>query len=145
MPKNVNTMKKLVLLIAVLICSISCSHDDAVDTTFTYELVPVTTVEIPDTLIFQNTYIFDITYLRPTECYFFEGFSYEQDQNERVIGVISEVFDNPDCQSIDSLTAVANMNFVVKRNDFYTFRFWQGENENGEAIFLTKEVPVRIQ
>ncbi|HET8838725.1 MAG TPA: hypothetical protein VFM82_06990 [Flavobacteriaceae bacterium] len=137
-------MKNLVLLIVALIC-LGCSVDDDTRTTFTYELVPTIAVQIPDTLVYQNTYNFEITFERPTQCHFFEGFNYEKDGNQRLIGVINGIFDNPECEPLDNVTAVANLNFIAERNDFYIFKFWQGENENGEPIFLTKEVPVKVQ
>lgn len=137
-------MKNLVLLVAVLIFT-GCSVDNDTRTTFTYELVPTVAVQIPDTLVYQNTYNFEITFERPTQCHFFEGFNYEKDGNTRLIGVINGIFDNPECEPLDTVTAVANLNFIAERNDFYIFKFWQGENENGEPIFLTKEVPVKVQ
>ena len=138
-------MKKLALFIAVLFCFTGCSLDDGNNTTFTYELVPTLAVEIPDTLFFQNTYAFEVTYERPTNCHFFDGFSFEINENERIIGVVNGVYENPDCEPSDTLTGIVNLNFVVKRNDFYIFKFWQGNDEDGEPIFLTKEVPVKTE
>lgn len=140
-----NTMKKLIWFGIALFCCVSCSLNDDNNTTFTYELVPITAAEIPDTLIYHNTYLFDITYQRPSDCHFFEGFSYEAQGNERIIGVVNGVYENPTCQIIDSLTAEVSLKFIVERNDFYTFKFWQGEDADGESIFITKEVPVKIE
>ena len=35
-----------------------------------------------------------------------------------------------------------DLNFIVERDDFYIFKFYQGEDSNGDAQFLTVEVPV---
>lgn len=134
-------MKKNVLLIVFLICAAGCTLEDE-GTTYSSELVPVTTVEIPDTLVFRNHYTFKISYQRPTDCYFFDGFSYEQNANEFLFAVVNGVYENPHCEPVESDTTTVNLNFAVNRNDFYIFKFWQGKDANGEPIFLTKEVPV---
>jgi hypothetical protein len=138
-------MKKLVPLLALVLIFIGCSLDDEPATTFTYDLVPVDSVAIPDTLVFKELYTFEITYQRPTSCHAFAGFDYQRDGNERIIGVICAVYDNQDCEELVDETAVAELDFKVERNDYYVFKFWQGEDEEGEPIFLTDTIPVALE
>ena len=34
------------------------------------------------------------------------------------------------------------LNFYVKNNGSYIFKFWQGKNDAGEDVFLEYEIPV---
>ena len=67
-------MKKLMLLLLLGVCITACSIDDEED--FEFEFVNVESVNLPDTLVFGNTYQFEVVYNRPTECHFFAGFDY---------------------------------------------------------------------
>lgn len=135
-------MKKYLPFLALTLLLAACSMDDDMNTTFTYALVPVDSVAIPDTLVFRKTYTFDIVYERPTDCHTFAGFDYQRNVNERIIAVVSAVYDDPDCEELTDETAIAKLHFQVERDDFYVFKFWQGQNEAGEAFFLTDTVPV---
>ncbi|HET8809671.1 MAG TPA: hypothetical protein VFM65_05340 [Flavobacteriaceae bacterium] len=137
-------MKKVVLISVVFLSLLGCLPNDE-HTTFTQELVPIVSVSVPDTLVFREDYTFEITYDRPSNCHAFRGFWYEKNENERIIGVINDVYNNPNCQAPEDSLATAELNFEVLRDDFYIFKFWQGEDENGEPIYLTKEVPVKME
>ena len=54
--------------------------------------------------------------------------------------------DKPRFQSIDLTGADAEasytFNFYVTSNGSYIFKFYQGEDTNGQDVFLTIEVPV---
>lgn len=128
--------------LALMLMLTACSLDDNSNTNFTYELVPVDSVAIPDTLVFQKTYTFEIEYQRPTDCHSFAGIDYQRNENERTIAVVSAVYEHEDCVELTDEAAIATLNFLVERKDFYVFKFWQGENETGEALFLTDTVPV---
>lgn len=140
-------MKKLVPALALVLIFFSCSIDDGPETTFTYDLVPVDSVSMPDTLIFKHKYTFDVVYERPTSCHAFAGFDYLRDGNERTVGVICAVYGQSGnkgegCEALVEETALAKMDFRAERNDYYIFKFWQGENEKGESVFLTDTIPV---
>lgn len=143
-------MKKLVPTLALFFIFLSCTIDDGPNTTFTYDLVRVDSVSMPDTLFFKHLYTFDVIYERPTSCHAFAGFDYMRDGNERTVGVICAVYTYPDkggegCEILVDETAVAKMDFSVERDDYYIFKFWQGEDEKGNPLFLTDTIPVVIK
>ena len=135
-----NKMKKLMLLLLLSVCITACSIDDEED--FEFEFVNVESVNLPDTLVFGNTYQFEVVYNRPTECHFFAGFDYAKNQNTREVAVINAFEQNQSCPEMENLTGTTDLNFIVERDDFYIFKFYQGEDSNGNAQFLTVEVPV---
>jgi hypothetical protein len=139
-------MKKIILFALVAMFVASCSIDDEQDITFNNVLVPVESVNIPDTLVFEETYSFEITYERASTCHSFAGFSYHKNGRERTIGVVNTVYYNVNnCENLEDETQTENLAFEVVLEDFYIFKFWQGTDENGNDTFLTKEVPVKIE
>lgn len=137
-------MKKLFLFIIIAAIFTSCSIDDE-NTTFTKELVPAVSVELPDTLLFRQNHTFTITYKRPTSCHVFNGFSLETKNDTLFIGVVNAVYPENNCETLSDEEVTKELNFFVERNDFYIFKFWQGLDEAGNPFFLTKEVPVRME
>ncbi len=134
-------MKKLLLSTFVAILSLGCSKDDA--ESLNQELVPTVSVNIPDSLKTGQTYEFDVLYKKTTNCHYFSGFDVSKNENTIVVGVVnnySSVINN--CSSNGNLQETAKLNFVVEREDFYIFKFWQGKSSVGEDIFLKKEVPI---
>ena len=87
-----------------------------------------------------------MTYLRPTTCHAFSDIYFLSDSNERTVAVISNFFtSNAPC---DEIFTELQTSFDFKVTDpgpgldSYIFRFWQGEDDNGQDMFLTIEVPV---
>lgn len=134
-------MKKIILLISFILIT-GCSVGDE-GSGIMQELVPVVSVELPETLTFRQTHEIVVTFKKPSTCHSFSGFDIQKDENEITVGVVTS-FDtnNNNCETTGNLTTSARLNFVADRDDFYIFKFWQGENEDGDVQFLIKEVPV---
>jgi len=138
-------MKNYLLYILIAITAVSCNLDNDDTDYLSYELVPVNNVVIPDTLDFGEQYDFEISYLKPSTCHTFSGFDYNQEENIREIGLVNSVYydENTSCTILEEELEIETLPFEVLREDNYIFKFWQGVNENGENIYLTKEIPVR--
>lgn len=135
-------MKNLGLMLLLTLSLIGCSTDD--DGQFDFQAATIRDVFLPDTLVKGETYNFEITYNRPTNCHAFAGFDYEKRVNERFVGVITAVeARRNDCTEEQGLTGVATLRFFVEREDFYIFQFYQGLDSEDNPLFLTKEIPVR--
>lgn len=141
-------MKKL-LLLGFLICSaLSCSPEDDNTLEFYYETLPVESVEMPSEFVFGNTYEIRMTYLRPSGCHVFNDFYYLSDGNQRTIAIINTVITNQDCDIFEYEPVEVSLNFQVNsinqtsNTNHYVFRFWQGEDENGNDTYYVVEVPV---
>jgi hypothetical protein len=135
-------MKKLFLL-GFLICSVfSCSTDDGNSTDFFYETLPIESVDMPLEFQYGSTHEITMTYLRPSGCHVFNDFYYLSELNQRTIAIITTVFPDQNCETFDNEEVEATFNFRVNDIDPYVFRFWQGEDENGNDIYYVVEVPV---
>ncbi|WP_396602675.1 hypothetical protein [Algibacter sp. R77976] len=134
-------MKKLLVLCLTLIICASCSIDDD-NTSYSFEILPVESVDIPDEFMMGEVYPITVSYFRPSNCHAFKEFYYLKENNERTVAPITYVFDQNNCETIDDDLVEATFNFQVTSNGSYIFKFWQGEDTDGETQYLTIEVPV---
>tara|TARA_R110002049_G_scaffold307520_1_gene508221 strand:+ start:32922 stop:33242 length:321 start_codon:yes stop_codon:yes gene_type:complete len=104
--------------------------------------LPVESVDIPDEFTLGETYPIVVKYLRPSTCHVFNDFYYRKDNNERTVAIIAADFDRSDCEDLEDELTNATFNFNVTGNGSYIFKFWQGEDDNGDDQYLTFEVPV---
>ena len=139
---NLFAMKKILVLCLTLVFFTSCSIDDD-GTSFSFEVLPVESVDIPDEFELGEVYPITVSYLRPSTCHDFKEFYYLKNNNERTVAPITYVFDKSNCETLEEDNLVeATFNFQVTSNGSYIFKFWQGKDENDETQYLTIEVPV---
>ena len=134
-------MKNLLILCLTLILCASCSIDDD-STSYSFEVLPVESVDIPDEFELGETYPITVSYFKPSTCHAFREFYYLKENNERTVAPITYVFDNNDCETLEDNLVEATFNFRVTSNGSYIFKFWQGDGTDGETQYLTIEVPV---
>lgn len=134
-------MKKLVALSLALFLFASCSINDD-NPNYSFEILPIESVEIPNEFTLGETYPITVSYFRPTTCHAFKEFYYLKENNERTVAAINYVFEENNCEELTDQLVEATFNFIVTSNGSYIFKFWQGEDSNGEDLYLTIEVPV---
>lgn len=120
----------------------SCSVDRDTSYDFYTEFLPIESVDIPTEFTLGETYEIHVSYLRPSGCYVFNDFYYVSELNQRTIAIINTVYPNQSCQTFDNELVDVSFNFVVTSTDNYVFRFWQGEDENGNDTYYIVDVPV---
>ena len=135
-------MKKLLLLSFLICFAFSCSPEEDDAQEFFYETLPIESVDMPLEFQYGNTYEIRMTYLRPSGCHVFNDFYYLSEFNQRTIAIITSVFPNQNCEIFDNEEVEVTLNFRVNDIDPYVFRFWQGEDENGNDMYYVVEVPV---
>ncbi|OUR93855.1 hypothetical protein A9Q87_03860 [Flavobacteriales bacterium 34_180_T64] len=134
-------MKKVVFLLVLLASLISCSINDDNNRTFEYEILPIESVDMPNEFVLGEVYTIYVTYNKPSGCHVFSDFYYVSELNQRTIAVISTIYTNQDCAQT-SISEEVSFDFIVNNNGTYVFRFWQGEDENGNDLYYIVEVPV---
>lgn len=135
-------MKKIIALIGIFLLVISCNTEDD-EPNVRYELLPIETVVIPDTLLLGDENIITVKYLQPTTCHEFRGFYYEKKGLTRTVAVETSVTETNDCQN-SSLLVEKELKIVPLEAGTYTFKFWQGKDSAGNNIFLEFERPAII-
>ena len=135
-------MKKILIYGFTILLFFSCSIDDD-SNNYSLEILPVESVDIPDEFELGQTYPITVHYFRPTTCHAFREFYYVKENNIRTVAPINYVFEEDNnCTDLENDLVEATFNFIVTSNGSYIFKFWQGEDTNGEDQYLTIEVPV---
>ena len=132
-------IKKIFFVLFAVILFVSCSDDDSYD--YHYELLPIEEAVVPEEFEYGEIYDISVTYIVPDDCYVNSDILYEYDQNARNVAVISLVIESNDCETID-LEQELTFQVHALQSSPYTFRFWQGDDDNGEPMYLIVEVPV---
>jgi len=135
-------MKKIILLVFLTSTLLSCTIGDDSPPSFNYETLPIVSVDVPEEFQFGNVYEITMTYLRPTACHLFNDFYYVSEENQRTVAVITTVFTDRQCEPLDNVEVEVSFNFQVNGSGPYVFRFWQGEDDNGNDMYYIVEVPV---
>ena len=135
-------MKRYALLIIVYVSVFtSCSLESKGPDSFYSEFMPIESVEIPEYFVYGESYEILLNYVKPSSCYHFYDFYYEINSNERIVAIINTIYTDTSCieepQSIS-----ANLNFMVTDTETYIFKFYQGEDEDGQDQYYLVEVPV---
>jgi hypothetical protein len=138
---NLFAMKRIVVVCFIFMLLISCSLDDDA-TGYSFEVLPVESVNIPNEFQLGEIYPITVSYFRPSTCHAFKEFYYLKENNEQTVAPITFVIDRNDCEIIEDELVEASFNFKVTSYGSYIFKFWQGDDTNGEAQYLTIEVPV---
>jgi hypothetical protein len=133
-------MKKIISLLALVFLFNSCALDDGPN--YTYELRPIVSVDIPSEFTLGETYTITMRYNRPTTCHFFNNIYYDKNLNVRTIAVETAAQDRNNCEPTPNDLTECSFNFLVTSNGSYIFKFYQGEDEQGNDIFLEYEIPV---
>ena len=140
-----NKMKKfkylLVMLVAMAVTLSSCSDDDDYHE-YHLEYIGAKSADVPDEFIFGRTYRIDITIDLPNSCYYFYNqYDYFYEGTSRLIYPIAHVDDGVPCTPNIRETTFS-IPVQALQTEPYIFKFYQGEDENGQDVCLTIEVPV---
>ena len=140
-------MKKIFALLTLIVVCFSCLPDDSGYPRYHLELVPIESVEMPTFFVQGETYEIKLFYNKISTCHYPNGFYYHSEFNSRTIAVENVVYHRDDCSTdIPEEDLVQQMSFEFKvlqpKGTVYTFKFFQGKEENGTPIYLIVEVPV---
>ena len=137
-------MKKLILFIVTVFVIASCSLDEE-NPKFYVEFVPIVNVDMPAEFYRGETYEINVQYKRPSDCYFFDGFYYEEQTGSLMVAVQTLVIENAQCDPLDMAEPeTASFSFTCPgyAQQSYVFKFYTGENEMSIGNFIEMEVPV---
>lgn len=138
-------MKKTLYALFTMLVLLTVSSCDLGDDGPNFNFVPleVISVDIPETFDLNETYSIEVTYIQPDGCTFYEGFDFDKPEltTRNVVVVGSQRTDQEVCTQ-EIREGSARFDFLVLYEETYLFRFWQGEDANGEQQYLEIEVPV---
>ncbi len=136
-------MKKIIGLLIVSLTLFSCLSDDTQQTGL-IELTEIQEVIVPDEVVFNQTYDFEITMKRPTLCHGFQEFQVDRSNSEYIlISAIVEFSPQVSCEEVEYESITTTLSYNIDREDEITFRFVGQENANGTRDFISKTIPVQ--
>ncbi|WP_223826661.1 hypothetical protein [Flagellimonas sp. S3867] len=138
-------MKKVIALFVLFGMALSISSCDLDDgQNFNFTTLRVVEAQMPAFFELNETYDIEVTYQRPNGCTFFEGFDVTKtgDTDRDVVVIGTEILDgNTACtQAIEEVTAILKFNVIF--NAEYHFRFYAGNDGEGNATYIEYTVPV---
>ncbi len=127
-------MKKIVLSIIAALTLVSCTTEGE---EFTLEVLPVAKVVTPTAFKRDSITNIPVTYLRPTNCHFFEDFYYDRLDFTRVIAIYnSRILKENTCLPRQNDSVVVNLRFKPVELGTYNLKFWKGTNSSGQDEFF---------
>lgn len=133
-------MKKFFWLIAIAVLFNSCSVEEEPE--FHYEILAVDSYIAPETFIFNESHAIKVFYKKPTTCHAFQGFYFDSSGNERTVAVQSIISHTDNCLPLEDNLQEATFYFTVKSYQTYLFKFYKGNDEEGNATYDIIEIPV---
>ena len=134
--------KYLLIMIVALTVSVSCNDDDNDYHDYHLEYVNVTSADLPETFVYGQTYRINFTAELPNSCYFnYNQYDYIYEGTARLIYPIAHVDDGVPC-TLNIRETTYSIPVQALQSEPYIFKFYQGEDADGQDIFLTIEVPV---
>jgi len=135
-------MKNSILLLVLITSILGCSIDNNTSDSFTYEVLPIHSYELPDTLTLGETYEIKLRYQKPTACHLFQGIYYDKKLNTRTIAIQTSVNDNQVCTAEVPPLSDVSFNFYVTNTGSYIFKFYKGKDADDNNIFEDVEIQV---
>ena len=140
--KKHNVLKFMSIFIILIVFS-GCNDDDENnDHDYHLEYVSVTSTELPDEFTFGSTYRINVSIELPNSCYYFYNqYDYFYEGTSRLIYPIVHVDDNVEC-TLNIRETTFSIPVQALQYEPYIFKFYQGEDADGQDMYLTIEVPV---
>lgn len=135
-------MKKVALILLTIACFTACSENDlSSDASFTLIDLPIDSFTVPNRFTFGEQATIVVNYTLPNGCYSFDSLFYEQQNTKRVIAIRAFLDLDAACTEV---LRVEKHEFTIQidQKEDYLFKFFKGQNDDGENIFEEVTVPV---
>ena len=135
-------IKYLLVMFVALAATVSSCNDDNDYHDYHLEYIGVKSADVPDEFIYGRTYRIDVTIELPNSCYYYYNqYDYFYEGTSRLIYPIADVDDGVPC-TLNITETTFSIPVQALQSEPYIFKFYQGEDADGQDIFLTIEVPV---
>ena len=135
-------MKKIMFLFLLAFAVNSCSLSD--EATSQEALLPIESVEMPQTFTPDSSSTIMVSYRRPTDCHIFNGFHYTTvEDSVTTIGIRAVVFNQDNCTDDSGNLYEVPLDFVPTEAGEYRFKFWTGNDAQGQPTFIEHTVEVQ--
>ena len=140
-------MKKILLLLTVLFMLTSCSIEPDKGVDFDLVFIAADSIDAPAYVTPGHTYPIKMYYKRPTDCYYVSDEVYSEITGSNyTLAVPAYLIQDANCLPI---TAAAPQEMVydfvcpLSTATSFTFKFYNGDDEQGKKKFIEVAVPVQ--
>ena len=136
-------MRKLILALTISLIFVSCSNqNDEVIPDFQQSFIPIDRTIVPETFTLNQATTVSVFFTLPSNCHVSPRiFIGPEGGNSRLVSVTTNELINTNCTQETRDLQLDIPLFITETRD-YTFRFWTGQDANGEDIFDEVIVPV---
>ncbi|MDT0606182.1 hypothetical protein [Croceitalea rosinachiae] len=135
-------MKKVFAILGLMVVFSFYGCDIESGENFQFISLKITAVALPESFEQNTSHNIQVTYERPDNCTFFEGFDvFEVDLNTRSIVAIGSLLKMDECALMQD-EVNTSFEFIALNTSSYTLRFYSGDDENGNPIYLEYVIPV---
>jgi len=134
-------MKKIILLFASVLLFYSCLNSDTDRVNLAYELLPIDEYTVPESFTFGEQDTINIKYSLKNGCYYFDNIYYEYQDTTRIVAVRAVVELDSNCTQAITQYDYDLVVTATQEKD-YLFKFYKGQDANGDSIFEEVVVPV---
>lgn len=128
-------MKRVLLFLTLGLLFAACDIGDS-DIGYTFDMVPVSTVDMPADFAKDSITEIPVKYLRPTSCHFFDSFYYVKNGFDRTVAIYCAKVNDMGCQVDGTTELEVPLRFRPTELGTYHFKFFSGENIDGTPQFL---------
>lgn len=134
-------MKKLGLLLLIFTGIVIASCDPGSEEHAEYVLAPIEDVTMATSYKVDSISEIMVRYKRPDDCHIFQGYYYSSDGMTRTCAIEYVKMDRSNCQE-DEIVYQIPLRFKPQVAGTYTFRFWDGTNQDGTDHYFVAEAVV---
>ena len=121
--------------------SITSCLDDEPTLQVDYVYAPTDSVQVGEIKPAREVTEIRTYFTRNSECETFFDYDYQISGNERTVSIVISDLQVNDCLNI-SESEFNTLQFKPESSGTYTFRFWAGNDENDDPIFIIKEIEI---
>lgn len=135
------------VFLTVTLALSGCLNDDGAN--FYYTTLAIESVDLPDTLVYNEIDTIKFTYSIPNKCHQYAGIDFSDDTQpddtiqKRTFWAVAQAQDGVECDSAQTVIQENEFPFEVRYNETYEFRFISGADSDGEPTFITRTIPVK--
>ena len=134
------SFKWLVVLMLAGFFSYSCL-DDEPTVNVKYLFAPIDSVQIGEIKPARQVTEIRTFYTRNNECETFFDYDYTITGNERTVTMLISSLQANDCLEITEAD-FHTLQFRPEQSGLYTFRFWNGNDQDGQPIFIIRKIEI---
>jgi len=140
-------MKKILLLLTVLLMVSSCSIEPDKTVDFDIVFIAADSIDVPAYVTRGDTYPLKMYYKKPTDCYYVSDAAYSEIAGSIYkLAVPAYLIQDANCQANTTAAPeqmVYNFTCPFSTATSFTFKFYNGDDAQGNQKFIEVEVPVQ--